>query len=64
LAVRVRRRRGMPRFHFGKDLNVEASDQGSCVMDQPEAAHVGFAGGSGDDEGRRVRERRATAEVE
>jgi hypothetical protein len=54
----------MPRFHFGKDLNVEASDQGSCVMDQPEAAHVGFAGGSGDDEGRRVRERRATAEVE
>jgi hypothetical protein len=33
-------------------------------MNQPESAHVGFAGGSGDGEDRRARERRATAEVE
>jgi hypothetical protein len=33
-------------------------------MDQPESAHVEFAGGSGDGEERRARERRATAEIE
>jgi hypothetical protein len=38
----------------------EVDDQGSCVMDQPESAHVGFARGSGDGEERRARERRSS----
>jgi hypothetical protein len=33
---------------LGRSANVEVSDQGSCVRDQPVAAHGESAGGSGE----------------